>query len=53
MTLFYQQGLNTDEAFALGTETMKMARIAGLDYATATDYMTVAIRGFKMEMSDA
>lgn len=34
-------------------ETLKMARIAGIDYATATDYMTNAVRGFKMEMTDA
>ena len=37
----------------LTTETLKMARIAGIDYATAADYMTTAIRGFKLEMSDA
>lgn len=30
-----------------------MAKISGLEYATATDYMTNAIRSFKMEMSDA
>lgn len=42
MTLFYQQGLETNEVFEIGTETMKMARIAGMDYATATDYMTAA-----------
>ena len=52
MTLFYQQGLDSNEAFALGTETMKMARIAGLDYATATDYMTAALRGFNMELTE-
>ena len=52
MTLFYQQGLDTSEAFALGTETMKMARIAGLDYADATDKMTAALRGFNMELSE-
>lgn len=34
-------------------ETLKMARIAGLEYATATDYMTAALRGFKLEMEDA
>ena len=51
--LYYQQGLQTAEVMQLTTETLKMAKIAGLDYATATDYMTVAIRGFKMEMSDA
>jgi hypothetical protein len=30
-----------------------MARISGLDYAEATDYMTNAVRSFKMEMSEA
>ena len=32
---------------------MKMARIANLDYATATDYMTAALRGFNMELNEA
>lgn len=53
LTLFYQQGLNTEQAIQLGTETMKMARIANLDYATATDYMTAALRGFNMELNEA
>lgn len=52
MTLFYQQGLDTNEVFQIGTETMKMARIAGLDYADATDKMTAALRGFNMELND-
>ena len=52
MTLFYQQGLDTNQTFAIGTETMKMARIAGIDYATATDYMTSALRGFNMELNE-
>jgi len=30
-----------------------LAKISGLDYATTTDYMTTALRGFKMEMSEA
>ena len=51
MTLFYQQGLDNAQATQLGTETMKMARIAGLDYATATDYMTAALRGFNLELN--
>ena len=34
-------------------ETMKMARIANMDYAEATDYMTAAVQGFKLEMTDA
>ena len=37
----------------LTEQTLIMAKISGLDYATATDYMTVAVRGFKMEMSEA
>lgn len=53
MTLFYQQGLNTQQAFAIGTETMKMARIANMDYAEATDMMTAALRGFNMELNEA
>lgn len=52
MTLFYQQGLDTNEAFALGTETMKMARIAGMEYTEATDAMTAALRGFNMELNE-
>lgn len=51
--LWYQQGLQGAEVMNLTIETLKMAKIAGLDYATATDYMTVAIRGFKLEMEDA
>lgn len=51
--LYYQQGLATAEVMQLTEETLKMAKIANIDYANATDYMTVAIRGFKLEMSDA
>lgn len=38
---------------ALTEQTLKMARISGLDYADATNYMTNAVRSFKMEMTDA
>ena len=51
--LYYQQGLQSNDVMALTEQTLKMARISGLDYATATDYMTNAIRSFKMEMTDA
>ena len=44
-TLYYQQGLKTNEVMAVTNETLKMAKIAGLDYAQATDYMTAALRG--------
>ena len=52
MTLYYQQGLDQQQAFALGAETMKMARIAGLEYAETTDMMTAALRGFNMELNE-
>ena len=52
MTLYYQQGLNTNQAMALGTHTIQMARIAGLEYATATDRMTAALRGFNMQLNE-
>ena len=52
MTLYYQQGLNKEQAFGLGEETMKMARIAGLDYAETTNMMTAALRGFNMELDN-
>lgn len=51
-TLFYQQGLKTNEVVEISTQTMKMAAIAGLDTATATDRMTAALRGFNMELNE-
>lgn len=51
--LYFQQGLNEAETMAAATETLKMARIAGMDYSEAADGMTVAIRGFNMEMEEA
>lgn len=51
-TLYYQQGLDTNEAMALGVETIKMARVAGMDAAQATDLMTAALRGFNMELNE-
>ena len=50
--LFYQQGLDTNEAFELTTDTMKLATLAGNDFSTATEEMTSAIRGFRMEMDN-
>ena len=52
LTLYYQQGLDVNEATQIGTETMKMARIANLDNAKATDLMTAALRGFNMELNE-
>lgn len=51
-TLYYQQGLNTNEAMNIGVETMKMARVAAMDSAEATKLMTAALRGFNMELNE-
>lgn len=51
-TLYYQQGLQSEAAMSVGIETMKMARIAGMDAAEATQAMTAALRGFNMEVNE-
>lgn len=51
-TLYYQQGLKTNEAMELGVETMKMAKIAGMESTDATKAMTSALRGFNMELNE-
>jgi hypothetical protein len=51
-TLYYQQGLNSVQAMDVGIETMKMARIANMDAAQATEAMTAALRGFNMEINE-
>ena len=51
--LYVQQGLSLNEAMEVGIETTKMARIANLDGAEATNLMTAALRGFNMEMEEA
>jgi TP901 family phage tail tape measure protein len=38
---------------ALGVETMKMAKIAGMESAEATEAMTAALRGFNLELNEA
>lgn len=50
--LFYQQGLDTKESLALTEDTMKLATLAGLDFAEATSQMTAALRGFHLEMDE-
>ena len=51
--IYYQAGYETNEVLTLMNETLKMSKISGLDYATTTDYMMNAIKGFKMEVADA
>ena len=51
--IYYQAGYDTNEVLTLTNETLKLSKISGLDYATTTDYMMTAMRGFKLEMEDA
>ena len=51
-TLYYQQGLKSNEAMELGIETMKMGKIAAMDSTDATKAMTAALRGFNMELNE-
>ena len=51
-TLYYQQGLKSNEVTAISAETLKLAKIAGIDAAEATDKMTAALRGFNMELNE-
>lgn len=51
-TLFVQQGLDLDSSMSLATETLKMAAVAGMDAAAATDSMTSALRGFDMALDE-
>lgn len=50
--LYVQQGLDLVESQGLANETLKMARIAGIDAASATDAMTAALRAFNMELDE-
>ena len=47
-----KQGRASAEVTLLTAETLKMAKIAGLDYSKATDNMTVALNGFKIAASE-
>ena len=51
-TLYYQQGLKGNEVTKISAQTLKMAKVAGLDAADATNKMTAALRGFNMELNE-
>ena len=51
-TLYYQQGLKTNEVIGMSTKTLQMARVAGLSAEDATNKMTAALRGFNMELNE-
>ena len=51
--LYYQQGRSMADVTRLTGETLKFARISGLDYAEATDYMTASLNAYKIAAEDA
>lgn len=51
--LYYQQGRDMADVAELTEKTLQFARIAEMNYADATDAMTVAINAFKLEATDA
>lgn len=51
--MYYHQGLNDIEVTKRTAETLILAKIAGLDYADATDKMTAALNGFKLSADQA
>ena len=51
--LYYQQGRSAADVTQLTGETLKFARISGLDYAEATNYMTASLNAYKIEASEA
>lgn len=53
MVLYTQQGLEAAQAQQLSNQTLKMARIAGMEASDATNAMTSALRGFNMELTEA
>lgn len=50
--LYVQQGLDLVESQGLANETLKMARVAGMDAASSTDAMTAALHAFNMELNE-
>ena len=51
-TLYYQQGLRSNEVTKISAETLKLAKIANLEAEDATNKMTAALRGFNMELNE-
>lgn len=51
--IYYQAGYDSADVMTLMNETLKLSKISGLDYATTTNYMMTATRGFHMEVAEA
>lgn len=50
---WYRQGKTASETNQLITASIMEAKLAGIDTATATEYLTSTLNGFKLEASDA
>ena len=51
--LYYQQGRSAKDVKILTDNTLEFARIAEMDYAAATDAMTVAINAFNLKAEES
>lgn len=51
--LYYQQGRSVAEVNELTGETLTFAKISGLEFGEATEYMTAALNAYKIEAKDA
>ena len=52
-TLFFQQGLNTDEVMKMTEVTAQFAKVAGIDATNAADKLTAAVNGYCLSAEDA
>lgn len=52
-TLFYQQGLGTDEVMTMTEVTSEFAKVAGIDATDAADKLTAAVNGYCLAAEDA
>ena len=52
-TLFFQQGLNTEEAMTMTKVTSEFAKVAGIDATSAADKLTAAVNGYCLAAEDA
>lgn len=51
--LYYQQGRKTAEVNDLTKETLKFAKISGLEFGEATEYMTATLNAYNMSAEES
>lgn len=51
--VFYQQGLNTQDALAMTEASITISKTGGIEAEEAADRLTAAIRGYQLAASDA